>query len=111
MTMLKYNQTSQETTIAGVVMAVNKTNQKQKFIVKGLMSHLKATQAQLQCFMQDADYLVHSEIEDEASMWCRRSLTKNELAAAKEAEKHKKLSGKRTSASDCKVSKKQDFHA
>ena len=89
----KYNQKSQETTIAGVVMAVKKTNQKQTHIVKGLTSHLKAVQTQLQCYMQDTDYLVHSEIEDEASMWCRRSLTKKELAAAKEEEKRKKLSG------------------
>jgi hypothetical protein len=39
-------------------------------------------------------------------MWCRRTLTAKELAAAKEDEKRKQRSGKKTSSSDRKITKK-----
>jgi hypothetical protein len=102
----KYNEKTQETTSAGVTITVNKTNQKQTQILKGLVSHVQSVRQQLQCYMNDTDYMVHSEIEDEASMWCRRTLTKSELAAAKAEEQRKKQAGKKTSSSDRKVTKK-----
>ncbi len=76
-----YKRFGQESTALGddISTVVNKTGQVQAGICKGLASHLTAVRQKLCSFLENSQYIVHSDVSDEASMWCRRSLTSREL--------------------------------
>ena len=87
-----YNTVSQQGLHA---MTIDKTNQTQSYILKGLTSHCKAVRNALHRFLNDTNYICHSEIGDEASMWCRRALTAKEKEIAKKAAAKQKAAGKK----------------
>ena len=67
-----YNTVSQQAMQLGLhAMTIDNTNQTQSYILKGLTSHCKAVRNALHRFLNDTNYVCHSEIGDEASMWCR----------------------------------------
>ena len=71
-----YRQESHQTSIHNEFnYAVNKTNQMQSSITKGIASHVEAVRQKLASFFESTSYVVHSDVSDEASMWCRRPLT------------------------------------
>ena len=91
-----YNTVSQQAMQLGLhAMTIDNTNQTQSYILKGLTSHCKAVRNALHRFLNDTNYICHSEIGDEASMWCRRALTAKEKEIAKKAAAKQKAAGKK----------------
>ena len=73
-----YHQESHQTSIHNefnYAVKIKKTNQIQSSITKGIASHVEAVRQKLASFFESTSYIVHSDVSDEASMWCRRPLT------------------------------------
>ena len=85
---------------------VDKTKQTQSAIVRGLASHLKAVRQKLVDLFNKTSYVIVADVSDEASMWCRRSLTSDELRAAKAAAAKAKAATNKKIVCDRNVTKK-----
>jgi hypothetical protein len=62
---------------------VNKTSSHQSAIIRGLSSHVQAVRKKLLDMVSSSSYIMTTDVVDEASMWCRRSLTSEEMKEAK----------------------------
>ena len=62
---------------------VNKTSSHQSAIIRGLASHVQAVRNKLLSLVSNTSYIMVTDVPDEASMWCRRSLTSQEMTEAK----------------------------
>ena len=80
-----YQQINQEGTALASVSStvVDKTSANQSAIVRGLSSHIQAVRKKLLDMVSSTSYIMTTDVVDEASMWCRRSLTSEEMKEAK----------------------------
>ena len=90
---------------------VDKTKQTQSAIVRGLASHLKAVRQKLVDLFNKTSYVIVADVSDEASMWCRRSLTSDELKAAKAAAAKAKAATNKKKCVIVMLPRKLGFHA
>ena len=80
-----FQQIGQETNALESVSSsvVNKTSSHQSAIIRGLASHVQAVRNKLLSLVSNTSYIMATDVPDEASMWCRRSLTSQEMTEAK----------------------------